>query len=305
MPWKCLREQCVRGAARGPTSWASGAWPSPSSRPCEVLADAEAGGHKPHQLLTEAAEQRELDTARRPAPVLITRIQHVGRNPVRNSRAEATRLRSTQSIPAASSTASAQQRPPAQLPLRSEGAALGGSGCRGQSLHRGGQVGESEERPGLADRRLLLRIRPRQPSRSISTRVEVSAITAVRPVAKASNTGSRTWARGPVWAGSEVLPQHSGGPAAGEIGVVDQRVSDEGGSSAREMGGDGEPLLAAWCVDAGKARSVLVVAAGELHIVQDDPVVRPEQLGQRRRPREQIGLVDRAQPAGSRLLTRR
>lgn len=80
-----------------------------------VLADAEAGGHKPHQLLKEAAEQRELDTARRPARVLITRIQHTARNPVRISRAEAARIRSTRSISAASSTASAQQRPPAPV----------------------------------------------------------------------------------------------------------------------------------------------------------------------------------------------
>ncbi|WNF27821.1 relaxase/mobilization nuclease domain-containing protein [Streptomyces sp. C11-1] len=86
-------------------------WPALAA----VLADAEAGGHKPHQLLKEATEQRELDTARRPARVLITRIQHTGRNPVRISRAEAARIRSTRSISAASSTASAQQRPPAPV----------------------------------------------------------------------------------------------------------------------------------------------------------------------------------------------
>ncbi|TBO58013.1 mobilization protein [Streptomyces kasugaensis] len=60
-----------------------------------VLADAEARGHKPHQLLKEAAAQRELTTARQPARVLITRIQHTGRNPARNRRAEAARSRST------------------------------------------------------------------------------------------------------------------------------------------------------------------------------------------------------------------
>ncbi|WP_406740111.1 relaxase/mobilization nuclease domain-containing protein [Streptomyces atratus] len=60
-----------------------------------VLADAEAGGHKPHQLLKEAAAQRELSTARRPARVLITRIQHASRNPASNRRAEAARRRST------------------------------------------------------------------------------------------------------------------------------------------------------------------------------------------------------------------
>lgn len=60
-----------------------------------VLADAEARGHKPHQLLQQAAAQRELDTARLPARVLLTRIQHTARNPVPNPRAEAARLRST------------------------------------------------------------------------------------------------------------------------------------------------------------------------------------------------------------------
>ncbi|MFH8363298.1 relaxase/mobilization nuclease domain-containing protein [Streptomyces anulatus] len=66
------------------------AWPALST----VLADAEAGGHQPHQLLKEAAARRELGTARSPARVLITRIQHTSRNPAPNPRAEAARLRS-------------------------------------------------------------------------------------------------------------------------------------------------------------------------------------------------------------------
>ncbi|MGA5729505.1 relaxase/mobilization nuclease domain-containing protein [Streptomyces seoulensis] len=83
-------------------------WPALAA----VLADAEAGGHEPHRLLKEAAEQRELDTARRPARVLITRIQHIGRNPVRSSRAEAARIRSSRSIGAASTPAPAALHPP-------------------------------------------------------------------------------------------------------------------------------------------------------------------------------------------------
>ncbi|MEU5774895.1 relaxase/mobilization nuclease domain-containing protein [Streptomyces venezuelae] len=67
------------------------AWPALAT----VLADAEARGHQPHQLLKEAAAQRELATARQPARVLITRIQHTGRNPALNRRAEAARRRST------------------------------------------------------------------------------------------------------------------------------------------------------------------------------------------------------------------
>lgn len=75
-----------------------------------VLADAEAGGHRPHQLLKEAAARRELGTAHRPARVLITRIQHTSRNPAPNRRAEAARLRSTTA--SASSVPSPSTQPP-------------------------------------------------------------------------------------------------------------------------------------------------------------------------------------------------
>ncbi|MFD5453992.1 relaxase/mobilization nuclease domain-containing protein [Streptomyces olivaceus] len=67
------------------------AWPALAT----VLAGAEARGHQPHQLLKEAAAQRELTTARQPARVLITRIEHTGRNPAPNRRAEAARRHST------------------------------------------------------------------------------------------------------------------------------------------------------------------------------------------------------------------
>ncbi|WP_326611084.1 relaxase/mobilization nuclease domain-containing protein [Streptomyces scopuliridis] len=94
------------------------AWPALAT----VLADAEARGHQPHQLLKEAAAQRELTTARQPARVLITRIQHTGRNPAPNRRAEAARLQSTMAdsvpaqqtgngrIPAVTSSPTEQQR---------------------------------------------------------------------------------------------------------------------------------------------------------------------------------------------------
>ncbi|KOU46853.1 relaxase/mobilization nuclease domain-containing protein [Streptomyces sp. WM6378] len=71
------------------------AWPALAA----VLADAEARGHKPHRLLKEAAGQRELDSARQPARVLITRIQHTSHNPARNRSAEAARLRTTRTTP--------------------------------------------------------------------------------------------------------------------------------------------------------------------------------------------------------------
>ncbi|MFF3918304.1 relaxase/mobilization nuclease domain-containing protein [Streptomyces sp. NPDC001852] len=80
------------------------AWPALAT----VLADAEARGHQPHQLLKEAAAQRELTTACQPARVLITRIQHTGRNPAPNRRAEAARRRSA----IAASTPTQQNRSP-------------------------------------------------------------------------------------------------------------------------------------------------------------------------------------------------
>ncbi|MER6307907.1 relaxase/mobilization nuclease domain-containing protein [Streptomyces sp. NPDC001657] len=70
-------------------------WPALAT----VLTDAEARGHKPHQLLKEAAAQRELATARQPSRVLLTRIQHTSRNPIPNRRAAAARLRTTTAAP--------------------------------------------------------------------------------------------------------------------------------------------------------------------------------------------------------------
>lgn len=65
-------------------------WPALAT----VLADAEAGGHTPHQLLTEAAARRELGSAHLPAKVLIARIQHTSYNPAPNRTVEAALLRS-------------------------------------------------------------------------------------------------------------------------------------------------------------------------------------------------------------------
>ncbi|MFJ7180472.1 relaxase/mobilization nuclease domain-containing protein [Streptomyces massasporeus] len=81
----------VRAAVPGQADriLADDAWPALAT----LLADAEALGHKPHQLIKEAAAQRELDTARQPARVLIARIQHTGRSAAPNRRAEAARRR--------------------------------------------------------------------------------------------------------------------------------------------------------------------------------------------------------------------
>jgi hypothetical protein len=58
-----------------------------------------------------------------------------------------------------------------------------------------------------------------------------------------------------------------------------------------------EPLLSGWVIQGSETGAVLVVAPSELHVVQDDPAVGGEQLGQRGQPGKQVRLVDRAQPA--------
>ncbi|WSV94468.1 hypothetical protein OG449_15135 [Streptomyces globisporus] len=55
--------------------------------------------------------------------------------------------------------------------------------------------------------------------------------------------------------------------------------------------------MAGRVAEVGEAGSMLVIAAGELHVVQDDPVVRREQLGQRGQPGQEIRLVNGTQPA--------
>ncbi|MFI6862340.1 mobilization protein [Streptomyces sp. NPDC050421] len=89
------------------------AWPALST----VLADAEAGGHQPHQLLKEAAARRELGTAHSPARVLITRIQHTSRNPAPNLRAEAARLRSTTAADFSTPSTTVQLPPTTAVPI--------------------------------------------------------------------------------------------------------------------------------------------------------------------------------------------
>ncbi|GGP84617.1 relaxase/mobilization nuclease domain-containing protein [Streptomyces melanogenes] len=91
------------------------AWPALAT----VLVDAEARGHQPHQLLREAAAQRELGSARQPARVLITRIQHTSRNPAPNRRAEAARRRTTTGMGGAGhGTPTMQPAQPAASPGR-------------------------------------------------------------------------------------------------------------------------------------------------------------------------------------------
>ncbi|MCX4395229.1 mobilization protein [Streptomyces sp. NBC_01767] len=94
-------------------------WPALAT----VLAHAEAGGHKPHQLLKEAAARRELGTAHSPASVLITRIQHTSRYPAPNRRAEAARRRTVNSA-----SVSGRQQPRSTYPVTAAAPSVGQHG---------------------------------------------------------------------------------------------------------------------------------------------------------------------------------
>ncbi|WP_019073835.1 relaxase/mobilization nuclease domain-containing protein [Streptomyces hokutonensis] len=60
-----------------------------------TLAEAEAAGHDPEQLLQQAADQRALDDADSPARVLTWRIQRLSTRPAPSARARAAQARST------------------------------------------------------------------------------------------------------------------------------------------------------------------------------------------------------------------
>ncbi len=74
-----------------------------------ILAEAEAAGHDPEQLLMHAADQRALDDARRPARVLTWRIQRLSARPAPSAQARAAQARS------AAWADSAAQRPNAPV----------------------------------------------------------------------------------------------------------------------------------------------------------------------------------------------
>ncbi|MDI3420399.1 relaxase/mobilization nuclease domain-containing protein [Streptomyces luteolus] len=60
-----------------------------------VLAHAEKAGHDPKQLLQQAADQRALDDARRPARVLTWRVERLAARPAPSAQARAAQSRST------------------------------------------------------------------------------------------------------------------------------------------------------------------------------------------------------------------
>lgn len=81
-----------------------------------ALAEAEAAGHDPEQLLQQIADQRALDYARRPARVLTWRIQRLSARPALSAQARAAQARSTAQRPTAPAQSAAAV--PAPQPQR-------------------------------------------------------------------------------------------------------------------------------------------------------------------------------------------
>ncbi|MDX3613680.1 relaxase/mobilization nuclease domain-containing protein [Streptomyces europaeiscabiei] len=74
-----------------------------------ALAEAEAAGHDPEQLLQQAADQRALDDARRPARVLTWRVERLSARPAPSVQARAAQAHS----PAWADSAAQRPNPPA------------------------------------------------------------------------------------------------------------------------------------------------------------------------------------------------
>ncbi|MFE9926201.1 relaxase/mobilization nuclease domain-containing protein [Streptomyces sp. NPDC005774] len=77
-----------------------------------ALTKAEAAGHDPERLLQQAADQRALADAHRPARVLTWRIQRLSTRPVPSARARAAQARSTAQRPSAPLHPAATALPP-------------------------------------------------------------------------------------------------------------------------------------------------------------------------------------------------
>ena len=94
-------------------------------------------------------------------------------------------------------------------------------------------------------------------------------------------------------------------PPKGPLRVGQHGFPHQGQTAAREWGGDRKPPSLCGVGRAAQAGMVLVVAAGELNVVQDDPVVRREDFGEGAQPGEEVGLVNGAQAARRGLVRRR
>jgi len=101
----------------------------------------------------------------------------------------------------------------------------------------------------------------------------------------------------PVAAAAVVLANQQMGCSMGPARLSEQCLVDERRASVGQACGKREPLLPARVVESREPGAVLVVPASELNIVEDDPPVGGEQLGQRGQPRKQVRLMDRAHPA--------
>jgi hypothetical protein len=101
---------------------------------------------------------------------------------------------------------------------------------------------------------------------------------------------------GTVRCAPEVLPEDAGGPLRGAGGLGEPGVSDQGFPAAGQVDGERQPPAGeaggrSW----GEVAAVLVVAAGELDVVEDDPDVGGVELGEGGQAGQEVGLVDGAQ----------
>jgi hypothetical protein len=101
----------------------------------------------------------------------------------------------------------------------------------------------------------------------------------------------------PVAATAVVLANQETDRSARPARLDEQRLVDERRASVGQVSGERKPLLPARVVEGREPGAVLVIPARELNIIEDDPSVGGEQLGQRGQPRKQVRLVDRAHPA--------
>ncbi|GAB3878154.1 hypothetical protein GCM10027612_01980 [Microbispora bryophytorum subsp. camponoti] len=91
-----------------------------------------------------------------------------------------------------------------------------------------------------------------------------------------------------------MLMQQMDDAALAAAAFDDASLADEGAPAVGQVRGNRQPSLLRGVSQGSQAGAVLVVATGELHVVQDDPGVRREEFGQGAQPGEEVRLVDGA-----------
>lgn len=109
--------------------------------------------------------------------------------------------------------------------------------------------------------------------------MDAAAITAVLSVAANSSTTASSPDHRVIQEGlPRLLRQHVRDTATGPDRVGEAGLPDDGRPSAGQVRGEGEPLLLLRVFKGGEASTVLTLAASELHVVEDDPVVAANSL---------------------------